>query len=249
VVAALSSSRRSLHVSVLVGGGAARSFVPGATIVSVIMRTVGPGSAGRNHPERTMPEPSWRATVVAWSNDHLRFVEVEHADRAARRARRRSRRARRVRRVLLMRKSWVMRQPDAFRGVIRVAGGQIDGLRRKWARWYGRWVRDVLAWTKPPSLFRNEAVAADGLDEDRPARPDEVKRLGDHPTVIRVSAGSAALEVVADGGTATCSWARIGRPSAPRSVLRPAERPRMPSIRCRNTRPRSHLTPGDRHHD
>jgi hypothetical protein len=48
-------------------------------------------------------------------------------------------------------------------------------------------------------LFRNELVPADGLDEQRPARPDEVKRLGEHPTVIRVRTGNATVEVAAHG--------------------------------------------------
>jgi hypothetical protein len=100
---------------------------------------------------------------------------------------------------VLTRKRWVKRQPGAFRGAIRVANGEIDGLHPKWRRGYGRWVRDVLVWTKGPFLFRNELVAADDLQEHRPALPGEVKRLGDHPTVIRVAAGSAAVEVAAHG--------------------------------------------------
>ena len=95
------------------------------------------------------------------------------------------------------RKRWVKRQPGAFRGAIRVAGGEVDGLGPKWGRGYGRWVRDVLVWTKAPFLFRNELVATDSLDEQRPARTDEVKRLGDHPGVIRVIAGAATVEVAA----------------------------------------------------
>jgi hypothetical protein len=98
---------------------------------------------------------------------------------------------------VLSRKRWVMRQPGAFRGAIRVTSGDIHGLRPKWGRGYGRWVRDVLVWTKGPFLFRNELVASDGLDEQRPARPDEVKRLGDHPVVTRVRAGNATVEVAA----------------------------------------------------
>jgi hypothetical protein len=46
-------------------------------------------------------------------------------------------------------------------------------------------------------LFRNELVPADGLDQQRPARPDEVKRLGDHPVVVRLRVGSATVEVAA----------------------------------------------------
>jgi hypothetical protein len=40
-------------------------------------------------------------------------------------------------------------------------------------------------------------VPTDTLDERRPARPDEVKRLGDHPGVIRVTADGATVEVAA----------------------------------------------------
>ncbi len=98
---------------------------------------------------------------------------------------------------VLSRKRWVMRQPGAFRGAIRVADGEIDGLRTKWGRGYGHWVRDVLVWTKGPFLFRNELVPADGLGGQRPARTDEVKRLGDHPGVIRVTAGGATVEIAA----------------------------------------------------
>lgn len=98
---------------------------------------------------------------------------------------------------VLSRKRWVMRQPGAFRGAIRVASGEIDGLRPKWVRGYGRWIRDVLVWTKAPLLFRNEILVTDRLDEQRPARPDEVKRLGDHPVVVRVGVGSATAEVAA----------------------------------------------------
>jgi hypothetical protein len=100
---------------------------------------------------------------------------------------------------ILTRKRWVKRQPGAFGGAIRVADGEIDGLHPKWRRGYGRWVRDILVWTKGPFLFRNELVAADDLHEHPPALPGEVKRLGDHPAVIRVTAGSAATEVAAHG--------------------------------------------------
>jgi hypothetical protein len=100
---------------------------------------------------------------------------------------------------VLARKRWVKRRPGAFRGVIRVADGEFDGLRPKWSRGYGHWVRDILVWTKGPFLLRNELVPADGLEEQHPARTDEVKRLGDHPTVIRVAADGATVEVAAHG--------------------------------------------------
>jgi hypothetical protein len=98
---------------------------------------------------------------------------------------------------VLTRKRWVKRQPGAFRGAIRIADGDVDGLSQKWRRGYGRWVRDVFVWTKGPFLFRNELVAADGLNEQRPAHHDEVKHLGEHPTLIRVGAGDATVEIAA----------------------------------------------------
>ncbi len=99
--------------------------------------------------------------------------------------------------IVISRKRWVKRQPGVFRGVIRVVGGQVDGLHPKWGRGYGHWVREVLVWTKAPFLFRNELVPTDRLDERRPARSDEVKRLGDHPVVIRVTADGSTVEVAA----------------------------------------------------
>ena len=101
--------------------------------------------------------------------------------------------------VVLTRKRWVKRQPESFRGVIRVSSGDIDGLRSKWGRGYGRWNRDVLVWTKAPFLFRKELVVVDALDKRRSADPGEVKRLGDHPVVVQLRAGSATVEVAAQG--------------------------------------------------
>src|SRR3954469_20950462 len=98
---------------------------------------------------------------------------------------------------VLSRKRWVKSQAGSFRGVIRLSSGEIDGLPSKWRRGYGRWVRDVLVWTKPPFFFRNELVATDGLDEQRPAVPDEVKRLGDHPIVVRLRIDAATVEIAA----------------------------------------------------
>jgi hypothetical protein len=96
---------------------------------------------------------------------------------------------------VLGRKRWVARQPGAFKGAIRLVDGELEGIPSKWRHGYGRWVRDVLVWTKGPFLLRNELLAADGLEEQRTAAPGEVKRLGDHPTVIRLKAGSASVAV------------------------------------------------------
>src|SRR3954468_16183234 len=98
---------------------------------------------------------------------------------------------------VLARKRWVKRQAGSFRGAIRLSSGQIDGLPSKWRRGYGRWVRDVMVWTKAPFFFRNELVAADGLEQQRPAGPDEVKRLGDQPVVVQLRTDSATVEIAA----------------------------------------------------
>src|SRR3954451_20567357 len=85
--------------------------------------------------------------------------------------------------LVLSRKRWVKRQPGSFHGVIRLSSGEIDGLRSKWRRGYGRWVRDVLVWTKGPFLFRNELVVVDGLCKRPSARRAQGKRLRDPPPI------------------------------------------------------------------
>jgi len=67
---------------------------------------------------------------------------------------------------------------------------------------YGHWVRDVLVWTKAPFLRRSELVVVDGLGEQRSARPNEVKRLGDDPFVIQLTDGATA-EVAARADDST----------------------------------------------
>jgi Protein of unknown function (DUF2550) len=99
--------------------------------------------------------------------------------------------------VVLSRRRWVSREPGAFKGAVRVVEGDVPGLASKWKRGYGRWVRDVLVWTKKPLLFRNELVAVDGLaGEARAAEPGEVKRVGNDPVILPLAAdGGARVEV------------------------------------------------------
>lgn len=97
--------------------------------------------------------------------------------------------------IVLGRRRWVRRQPGAFRGVIRAADGEAGGLGPKWRRGYGRWVRDVLVWTRAPLMFRNAILPVDGQAGHRPARPGEVKRLGDNPVVVTMAVGSSRIEV------------------------------------------------------
>ena len=95
------------------------------------------------------------------------------------------------------RKRWVKRQPGAFRGQIRVADGELDGLGPKWRRGYGRWVRDVLVWTKGPLLFRNELLPVDRLEDERSEHSDQIKRLGDGPVIIGLRVGGVLVEIAA----------------------------------------------------
>jgi hypothetical protein len=97
--------------------------------------------------------------------------------------------------LVLGRKRWVKAQPGVFRGAIRLAEGDLEGIAQKWRGGYGHWVRDVLVWTKAPFLFRNVLLPTDGVERQRTAAPDEVKRLGDHPTVMRLKVGSAIVDV------------------------------------------------------
>jgi hypothetical protein len=100
---------------------------------------------------------------------------------------------------VLVRRRWIRRQPGAFPGAIRVASGELDGLGSKWRRGHGRWVRDVLVWTKAPLLLRNVLVLADSLNGQRAAASGEVKRLGDEPIVIALTTGGARIETAASG--------------------------------------------------
>ena len=101
--------------------------------------------------------------------------------------------------AVLSRRRWVSHEPGAFKGAIRVVHGEVPGLKAKWRRGYGRWVGEVLVWTKAPFLFRNDLVVAKTLaGEARAAKPGEIKRLGKHPAVVpAVVDGGARIEVAA----------------------------------------------------
>ena len=95
------------------------------------------------------------------------------------------------------RRRWLKRQPGEFAGAIRVSSGDVDGLSPKWKRGSGRWVRDILVWSKAPLMIRNELVPVDRLSGEQPAHADGVKRLGDKPVVIEFASGGAKIEVAA----------------------------------------------------
>jgi hypothetical protein len=100
--------------------------------------------------------------------------------------------------IVVSRRRWVGGQTGAFKGAIRLTAGQVDGLGSKWRKGYGRWVRDILVWTKGPLFFRNELVLADAAI-DRAAESDEVKRLGDAPVVVELAVDGASVFVAAHG--------------------------------------------------
>ena len=93
------------------------------------------------------------------------------------------------------RRRWLKRHLGEFAGAIRVSGGDVDGLSPKWKHGSGRWVRDVLVWTKAPLMVRSELIPVDRLCGEHPAHADGLKRLGDKPVVIEFAAGSAKIEV------------------------------------------------------
>jgi hypothetical protein len=96
---------------------------------------------------------------------------------------------------VVARRRWLKRQPGDFQGAIRVVDGEVGGLGPKWKRGHGRWVRDVLVWSKAPLLLRNELVPIDGLAGVRPAKQGEIKRLGDSPLVVDLSTNGATVQV------------------------------------------------------
>jgi hypothetical protein len=139
------------------------------------------------------------------------------------------------------RKRWVKRQPGAFRGQIRVEDGELDRLGPKWRRGYGRWVRDVLVWTKGPLLLRNELVPVDRLEGERSESSDQIKRLGDGPVVIGLRAGAYSSRSLLRTKTAPCSSALTTTTSSRTARCRARDRSRPCPLTghlnlCRNER-------------
>lgn len=101
--------------------------------------------------------------------------------------------------TVVLRRRWVKRRPGIFAGAVHVVDGAVEGLSPKWARGYGRWVGSALVWTPRPFLLRNVLVALDeSRGPPRPARPGEVKHLGEEPVVVTLQArGQGRLEVAA----------------------------------------------------
>jgi hypothetical protein len=98
---------------------------------------------------------------------------------------------------VVSRKRWVRSQPGAFEGAIHVTEGEVHGLKPAWSHGYGRWVHDVLVWSRAPLYFRNEVLAVDAIIARRAAASGEIKKLGDAPTVVRLTVAEATVELAA----------------------------------------------------
>jgi hypothetical protein len=98
---------------------------------------------------------------------------------------------------VLGRRRWLKQQTGEFFGAVRVTRGDVHGLKSTWKRGSGRWVRDVLVWSKGPFLYRDYLVPIDSVTGERTADPGDVKRLGDEPVVIGFAPGDAMIEVAA----------------------------------------------------
>ena len=99
--------------------------------------------------------------------------------------------------TIVGRRRWLKRQPGEFAGAIRVSSGAVDGLSPKWKKGSGRWVRDVLVWSKAPFMYRDELVAVDRFAGEHHAQAHEVRRLGDEPMVFEFAVDGAKIEVAA----------------------------------------------------
>jgi hypothetical protein len=66
--------------------------------------------------------------------------------------------------VVVLRRRAVKGEPGAFKGKIRVAEGEVDGLSANWSSGYGHWVRDILVWNKAPFLLRTKLVAVEAAN-------------------------------------------------------------------------------------
>ena len=97
--------------------------------------------------------------------------------------------------LVIGRKRWLKRQPGEFMGAVRVSSGEVDGLGSKWKRGSGRWIKDVLVWSKAPIMLPAVLIPIDSVVGERQAGAGEVKRLGDDPSVGEFKVVGAAIEV------------------------------------------------------
>lgn len=100
--------------------------------------------------------------------------------------------------TLIARRRWVKRQNGVFAGKIRAVAGDVDGLSPKWKGGFGRWVGNVLVWTRAPLLFRNEVIAVDRLLGHRQEALDN-GRPGKETVIMQFAAATGTIEIAAQG--------------------------------------------------
>jgi hypothetical protein len=101
--------------------------------------------------------------------------------------------------LVVGRRRAVKGRPGVFKGKIRVAEGELDGLSRQWTSGYGHWVSDVLVWDMAPLLLRSRLIPVAGTDASgiRPAR-GKAASLGKHTIIAPLlSAERCRLELAA----------------------------------------------------
>jgi hypothetical protein len=97
--------------------------------------------------------------------------------------------------AVLGRRRWLRRQDGAFGGVAHLVAGDLDGLGARRRRGYGRWVHDVLVWTPAPLFLRNTLAPVDRVEGTHPAPKGQVRRLGDDPLLVTLTAGRNRIEI------------------------------------------------------
>jgi hypothetical protein len=111
---------------------------------------------------------------------------------------------------------WAADEPSPAWPTGRRCPRRVPGVGTRWMRGYGRWVREILVWTKAPLLFRNELVEADAAaGAARAAKPGEVRRVGKHAAIVALAVGGGArIEVAAsaDGRERAAGPFAVGGP-------------------------------------
>ena len=91
--------------------------------------------------------------------------------------------------VLIRRRRTVTGRRGAFKGKLRVAEGELEGLSRNWSSGYGHWVRDVLVWDIGPLLVRTRLIPVDGTDASGIHLGRDLQGLGKRPVVAPLLVG------------------------------------------------------------
>jgi hypothetical protein len=85
--------------------------------------------------------------------------------------------------------------PGVFRAKLRVTSGAARGLKPTWARMpaYAAWVHDVLIVHQGLALVRSTALPVRSAADVKAAPQDDVKGLGDNPTLLTLTLDNGAV--------------------------------------------------------